>query len=227
MIINVGTQERVINETTVGPGTTSIDGSIRGDSLLASLYVDSLSSGTLTVSVYTQTDDGKEVLLLTFPVLSGPTSNLLLSASGIILQRFRVQAVYTGICTYEVYIRAITGVGNQTVTISGQPIEVTVSSGDVSVEIQPPSTWQTNQVIVTSTTALLIPAVLFDRKSLLVKNWSNTTDVYIGESAGLTSGTGYPLSARDALAIDLAAGSAIYAVTASGTADIRIVQAGS
>jgi hypothetical protein len=228
MLINTGTQVRFINETTVGAGTTSLDGSLKGDSLLASLYVDSISSGTLTVSVFTLTDSGKEALLFSFPIVAAPTASLLLKASGISLQRFRVQADYTGICTYEVYVRSIDGVGTQDINVLGQPIQVTVASGNIDVRILPPSVWQTSQVTVGTSAVTIIPAALTDRKGLLVKNWSSTTDCYIAESLPAAStATAYPLSARDAIAIDLTAGTAVYGITVSGTADIRIVQAGS
>src|SRR5258707_822681 len=111
MLIHVGTQERLLTETTIGSGVTSREGSIASDSLIATLWVDSVTSGSLTVSCYTLTDVGKEVLLFTFPVVSAPTTNLLLKKSGVSLQRFRIQATYTGICSYEIYIRAVEGLG--------------------------------------------------------------------------------------------------------------------
>jgi len=230
MIINLGTQERLISESVGAAGTTIREGSILSDSLLATLWVNSITSGSLTVSIYTLTDTGKEALLFSFPALVAPSTTLVLQKSGISLQRFRVQATYTGACDYEVYIRAVSGAGSasQDVNIINQPISVTVDSGDIDVHLQPPSTWQTSQVTVTTSAAILIPAVLFDRKGLLVKNWSTGTDVYLGENlAAANTASGYPLSARDGIAIDLASGSAIYAVTSTGSADVRIVQAGS
>lgn len=231
MLIHSGTQERLIAESPAAAGSTSREGSVMSDSILATLWVNSITSGTLTVSVYTLTDTGKEVLLFSFPVLAAPSTTLVLQKSGVSLQRFRVQATYTGACDYEVYIRAISGAssGSQDVNIINQPISVTVDSGDIDVHIQPPSMWETSQVTVTPVAAILIPAVLFDRKGILVKNWSSTQiDVYIGESLlAANIASGYPLSARDALAVDLSAGSALYGVTSSGSADVRIVQAGS
>lgn len=227
MLITKGVQDRVIAEVTTGAGQTSREGSVNSPAILASLYVNSVSSGTLTVSVYTMTDVGKEVLLFVFPVISAPTVNLLLRRSGDTLQRFRVVADYTGICDYEVYIRATESGGTQDVNILGQPIDVNVVN-DIDVTIVPPSQWQTSQETVTTTAALLIPAAIADRKGILIKNWSVGTDVFLGESlAAANTVSGYPLSARDAVALDISAGSAVYAVAASGTADIRIVQAGS
>lgn len=227
MLITTGTQDRVIKEVTTGAGITSREGSVISSAILATLWVSSVTSGTLDVVVYTLTDTGKEVQVLAFPTQSGATVNLLLQKSGPVVQRFRVQATYTGIADYEVYIRATDSGGTQDVTILGQPIDVNVVGGDVTVTIVPPSQWQTSQVTATNVSTILIPAAISDRKGILIKNWSTDTDVFIGESApAANTASGYPLSARDAVALDLTAGSAVYAVTASGTADIRIVQAG-
>ena len=107
MILKSGVQDRVIHETTTGSGVTSVEGSILTSGLLATVWVDSIPSGTLLISVYTLTDSGKESLLFSFPVLSAPSVDLLVTQSGVSMQRFRVKATYTGICSYEVYIRAV------------------------------------------------------------------------------------------------------------------------
>lgn len=228
MLIHTGVQERVISEVTAGAGSTVREGSVQSPAILVTLWVSSVSSGTLDVDVYTLTDTGKEALLFSFPTQSGPTVELQLQKSGPLVQRFRVVATYTGICDYEVYVRATQSAGTQDVNILGQPIDVTVVGGEVDVEIQPPSEWETSQATVTDTAALLIAAAIADRKGILIKNWSTDTDVFLGESLlAANSASGYPLSARDAIALDLAAGSTVYAVAETGeTADIRIVQAG-
>jgi hypothetical protein len=119
MALNPGKTERLIAETTVGAGETSREGSIISDSLLATLWVDNIASGSLTVTVYTLTDTGKEVELFSFPVLNAPTTNILLKKAGISLQRYRVKATYTGECTYEVYVRAVSGIGESSTRILG------------------------------------------------------------------------------------------------------------
>lgn len=100
------------------------------DSLLATLWVNSISSGTLDVSVYTLTDTGKEQLLFSFPTQSAPSTNLLLKMDGTGLQRFRIQATYTGVCDYEIYIRAVhsasSGSGTSHVIIDNVPLPVTI-----------------------------------------------------------------------------------------------------
>lgn len=209
MLINIGTQERILAEAPAAAGSTSVEGSIRGDSLLATLWVNSVTSGDLTVSVYTLTDTGKEVLLFSFPTISAPTSFLLLKKSGVSLQRFRVQADYSGTCDYEIYIRAIEG------------------SGESSSRILGSSNWRVSQADVTTTPGLLIPAALTDRNGVLLKNWSGSATIYVAETLlKATTSEGYPLAPKDALAMDIAAGAAVYAVTDAGTGDVRIAESG-
>lgn len=111
MLLNNGTQERLISETAVAGGSTVKEGSIKSDSLLVSLWVNSITTGTLSLKVYTLTDTGKGVEIIDFPAISTGTTNLLLKKSAVSLQRFRVVATYTGGCSYEVYVRAIEGGG--------------------------------------------------------------------------------------------------------------------
>lgn len=208
-LLVAGVQDRYISETTTGAGTTPSEGSVLTDSLLATLWVDSVTSGTLSVSVYTLTDTGKEVLLFSFPTISAPTTNLLLKKSGVTMQRFRIVATYTGVCQYEVYIRAMEGAGESNSKILGN------------------DNWRVSQEDVTTTPGVLIASSLTDRNGVLVKNWSGSSTVFIGESlAKADASVGYPLAPKDAIAMDIAAGAEVYAVADVGTADIRIVESG-
>jgi hypothetical protein len=204
-----GTQERVLSEATTGAGSKSCEGSIRSDSLVATLWVENIASGTLTVTVYTLTDTDKEVLLFTFPALTAPSVNLLLRKSGVSLQRFRVVASYTGACQFEVYVRAISG------------------SGESSARILGAIDWRVSQGTVGTTPQVLIGSALTDRQGVLVKNWSATQTLYIAEaSAKATIADGYPLAPRDALALDIAAGAEVWAVSDAPGADARLVESG-
>lgn len=62
---------------------------------------------SLIITVHTFTADDNEVLLLTLPTITAATPNLILMNSRLSLQKFRVRATYTGICSYEVYVRAV------------------------------------------------------------------------------------------------------------------------
>lgn len=208
-MIHNGTQERFISEITLGAGSTRKDGVIQSDSLLATLYVNSIASGNLSVSVYTLTDIGKQDLLFTFPTVTGPTVDLLLKKSGISLARFLIVATYTGVVDYEVYVRAVDGAGESSTRILGS------------------SNWKTEQATVTTSAALLIPSSLTDRNGILIKNWDALATIYVAESlVNATTGSGYPLGPRDAIAMDLSAGAEVYAVSDSSPADVRIVQSG-
>lgn len=205
MLIHPGTQELLISETTIGAGVTTKQGSIQSDSLLASLWVDSVSSGTITVVVSTLVDDGMESELFSFPVVSAGTVNLLLRKSGNSMQRFVVRATYTGVCSYRVYIRAIEGAGESSVRIVGA------------------AAFRVSQQDVTTTPMELVPASLDDRQGIIIKNWSATTNMYIAETeAKATSGEGYPVAPRDNVTLDISAGATVWAVAESGTVDVRI-----
>lgn len=209
VVLASGTQERYISEVTVGSGVTSKEGSTRTDSILVSLWVPTVTSGTLEVVIYTLSDTGKEVDIITFPPISAGTTSLLLRKSAVTLQRFRIEATYTGIVEYEVYVRAISGAGESSARILGS------------------SNWAVSQLTVGTTATELVPAALTDRSGIVVKNWSSTATVYIAESmANAQVSIGYPLAPRDALALDIAAGASVWAISDTPGADMRLGQAG-
>lgn len=210
MALNPGKTERVISETTTGAGETSREGAVISDSLLATLWVDNVTSGTLTVTVYTLTDTGKEAELFSFPVLSAPTSNILLKKAGISLQRFRVRATYTGTCTYEVYIRAVSGIGESSTRILGS------------------QSWEVGQVGVGTSAQIVIPAAIVDRRGFIIRNYSTSGQVvYVAESAATaTAGTGFPIPPGETFAVDVASGAEVYAISSAAGADVRYAQAG-
>jgi hypothetical protein len=208
-MINNGVQERLINLTTTEAGETAVTGSVKTDSILVSLFVSNISSGTLSVTVYTFTDTGKQVDIITFPAVSSQTTELLLRKAAVTLQNFKVVATYTGVCSFEVYVRAING------------------AGEASAKILGSSNWSVDRVVIGTTNTELIAVSLDDRSGLLVKNWSQTSTVYVAESeAKLDAGKGYPLAPRDALALDIAAGASVWAVSTGADTDVRIAQAG-
>lgn len=210
MALNPGKTERLIAETTTGAGETSREGAVISDSLLATLWVDNVTSGSLTVTVYTLTDTGKEVELFSFPVLSAPTSNILLKKAGISLQRFRVKATYTGECTYEVYIRAVSGIGESSTRILGS------------------QNWEVNQATVGATAQVLIPAAIVDRRGFIIRNNSTSGQVlYVAESlSAATTANGFPIPPGETFAVDVASGAEVYAVSSAAGADVRYAQAG-
>jgi hypothetical protein len=210
MAINPGRAEQVVRETTTGPGTTVRDGSILADSLLISVWIPSVTSGNLTVTVYNLTDFGDEVELMTFPTISGPTTDIYLRKLKLSSSNYRVRAVYTGTCTYEIQAKAITGSGETTVTLTGN------------------TSWVVGQATIGSTVQLLIPAALNERKGIIIKNYSTGGQVvFVGESTtSATPAKGWPIPPNESFAVDLTSGAEIYIVSTATGADIRYAQAG-
>lgn len=207
MLLEHGTQIQLISETTAASGTTNKEVSLESDTVLVTLWASAIS-GTLTVNVYNTTDTGKDVLATSFPVVSAPSTVLLLKRAPITTQRVRIEAVYTGAVTYEIYTRAI-------------------NSGLVETRIVGASSAEATQINVTNITTLIIPPSNSDRAGLVLKNWDTTATIYIGMTAlQATSATGYPLAPKDALAVDLSAAQGIYAVSDEPTADLRVLSAG-
>lgn len=204
-----GTQQKLIGETTTGAGTTERVGSIATDSILVSLWVSSISSGSLTVTVVNETVPGREEEIITFPEISDVTSELVIKKSGASLANFRVRASYTGVCTYEVYVRAIEGAGESSSRIIGA------------------STWENSQGDVTTTPALLIPSSLTDRQGLIIRNNSASGILYVSSSEDTCTTTeGWPLYPYEVFPVDLSSGAEVWARSSAGTIDARIFQAG-
>lgn len=202
-----GKTHTLVSETTPGAGTTEKTFSTDADSLLASLYVTSVT-GTLDVVLYTYTEDGKEVEAIRFPQITGPTSELLIRKAAAIVSNMRLQVTYTGICKYEVRARGI-------------------SAGETSVRISSPANATASSTTVTSSPDLLIPISLTDRNGLCIRNWNTTGVMYIGFTlAQATPANGYPVAPREQFAMDLEAGATLYAVSDGSDIDVRIIEAG-
>lgn len=209
MLLNNGTQERYISETTLGAGTTVVEGSTKSDSILVSLFVASIVSGNLTLVITTLTDENEEVAIITYPNISSGTTNLLLRKSAVTFQRFKITATYDDVCTYKVYVRAVDGAGAASATISGS------------------TAFTTSKTLVgSSTPTILIPFSLDDRNGMSILNTSPSTLMWISEDSLKLPLEAYPIYPGQSFALDVSAGVVIYAIADSGTIDIRIAQAG-
>lgn len=202
--IAYGKTETILSLSATGSGTRSESFSIESDSVLVSLFAE-VVSGTLDVSVYTLTDDGKELGIINFPQLAAPTSELLLKKAAAAMSRIRVVATYSGATTFEVRARAI-------------------GAGESSVKILGASQAKASQLTVGTTPTLLFPISLQDRAGLIVKN-NGSVILYVGYSAAeATPANGYPIAAGESLGIDVGSGATIYARAASGTVDVRLME---
>lgn len=75
--------------------------------------------------------------------------------------------------------------------------------------------------VATSTAAGVAAAARAGRRSVTVKNTDTSITVYLGGS-GVTTGTGLPLLAGESITLETAA--AVYAIAASGTPALRVVE---
>lgn len=207
-VLHPGVQAPVLSGSPTQAGSRYADFVIQSDSVLVTLYVSYLApTATVDVEVVGLTG-GQESPLFSFPQITGATANVLLRRSSVAPQNIRVRISHSGPCTYEVQARA-------------------VFSGASDVRILGNSGFRVSQTTVGTSPTLIVPASIEDRAGLVVKNWSSLQTVYIAETlAKATSSIGYPLAPRDALALDLAAGVEVYAVSDAAGADLRIGEAG-
>jgi hypothetical protein len=211
--VNLGEVLTLFNGTTIAGQISShpFHLSYGVESVLVSLFAEDVQD-TLSVEVFTLTEEGKEALVISFPTLSAPTTNLLMQKAAIGMQRFKV-VVTTGSggpATFEIRAKGI-------------------SSGTVSVRIEGALGWTTSKTTVASTNTVVVPAALTDRSGMALRNCNfQTTDIlFVAEStAKLDAGQGYPILPGEALQIDVKAGSEIYGKSSGSDIDTRIIQVG-
>lgn len=83
--------------------------------------------------------------------------------------------------------------------------------------------WQVLNKAVTSTASQLDASPLAGRLYVEIQNLG-TADMYIGQSNAVTAVTGLKIPKGSSQAIDLDAGAAIWALTSSGTSDVRFAE---
>lgn len=189
-------------------GNWEIFFSLDADSVLMSLYVSSIASGALDVVVYTYAEEGKEVSIITFPTLTGPTGELLLRKAAATMSNVRVKVTTTGPASFDLRARGI-------------------SAGETSVKIQGAADLSTSQLTVGTTPLSILPSVLTDRQGVVIRNWSTTDTLYVAESAvKATSSVGYPVGPGESIGIDIVAGQTLYGVADPTSVDVRVMQAG-
>lgn len=207
-MLKQGLQEVLLKEAPTSSGTTVKDFSIQSDAVLFMLWVDSVA-GNIVVDVYGILDNGnKEVLLLSFPKVTAPTTELLQKRTGTVPTRLRVRVTYTGACDYEIAVRAVATGSSDTKILGGATLKV-------------------SKKIVNSVTSLLVPASLVDRAAIAIKNWSTAGTIYVAETqAKANQNNGWPIGPKDALGLDIQAGVELYASAVDGPCDIRIIESG-
>lgn len=208
MLLKTGLQEVVLRLSPAAAGTTTQDISVQSDAALFLLWVDSIV-GTLTIDIYGILDNSnKEVLLLSFPIVSAATTEILQKRTGTVPTRLRIKATYTGPCSFDLSARA-------------------VSTGSSDTKILGGATLKVSRKTVNNVASLLVPASLVDRSAIAIKNWSSSGTIYIGETvAKANQNSGWPIGPKDALGLDIQAGVELYATAVDGPCDIRIIESG-
>jgi hypothetical protein len=182
--------------------------SLDADTVLLSLFVSSLSSGSLSIVAYTFTEEGKETSIISFPPITGPTSELLLRKAAATMSNIRVLVTATGPAVFDLRARGL-------------------SSGETSVKILGAAEVTTSQLTVGLTPTALLPATLTDRLGVVIRNWSSTDTLFVAESVPkTTTSLGYPLAPGESMGIDLQAGQTLFGVANPSSVDVRIMQAG-
>ncbi len=205
-----GKTMRIAKEAPTGAYTQSWYFVPEADAVLLSLYVASVSS-SITVSIYTQTEDGKDVLRGSFPVISAPTANIVLKKAADIISQCRVEVVTDDAADFELYAKAVSG-------------------AESSVRVLGSDSARASQKDVAAAPTLLIPASLNDRAGLIFRNNNGLGGaiIYIGFTPSeVDAAVGYPLLAQESLAMDVSSGVSIYGQSSVGTSDLRIIEAGS
>lgn len=208
-----GAQSRIFVQSPSAAGVQTATVTTEADTILISLYAASVT-GTLDVKVYNivgpaQTGgQPRRSLAFAFPTLSATTTDLLLRRAAVTTEQVEIEVTYDSACSFELWARAVYG-------------------GTTDARILGAASLRVSQVTVGTTPVILIPASLTDRSGIVIKNWSTSADLYVGESAAKADiSVGYPLAARDGLAVDLAAGQAVWGVASTGTVDVRLGESG-
>lgn len=208
--VTLGRTEKVISVENQVAGTYRYIIGVDTDSVYASLYVETVNSGSLTVNAITYNADYTETKtapVFSFPVLSAPTGGLVLKKGAAVMSWLEFVVTSTGTTSYEIYVKGI-------------------SAGETDVKISSAEAASSSSTTVSTTPGLIIPTSLTDRSGLIIKNWTSGSILYIGFTALEASvSNGYPLVYGESLGMDLSAGATLYGV-GTQPIDVRILQAG-
>jgi hypothetical protein len=206
--VRSGRTVRLVSEDLAVAVTRVYSFDTEADAVLLSLWVESLAADlTVNISTFTDTEGARELLLTTFSV-SAPTSQLIIRKVVTVMSKIKITVTTTGAANFEIYARGVSG-------------------SETSVKILGAISATATATSSTTTAAILIPSALTDRTGLIVKNNGIGPILYLGFSAAeAVPTTGYPLASGESLGMDIAAGVDIWAQAASGTVDVRILQAG-
>lgn len=209
--VTLGRTEKVVIVENQVAGTYRYVIGIDTDAIFSSLYVETVNSGTLDISVITYSGDYSEdkvAEVFSFPTLSAPTGELILKKGAAVMSWVEFVVTSTGTTSYELYVKGVSS-GESTVKISGSTDAVATAQG-----------------ILGGMPVLLIPISLTDRSGLIVKNYTSGGILYIGfSSAQANPSTGYPLIYGESMGMDLAGGATLYGYGTTPI-DVRVIEGG-
>ena len=84
-------------------------------------------------------------------------------------------------------------------------------------------TWQTSTLTATNTAGEIAASPLANRLRMIIQNLGSQ-DVFLGEDNTVTTSSGIKLPKCSSMDVKLGAGSDLWAITASGSADLRIAE---
>lgn len=208
MILKQGLQEIILKTAPTSAGTIVQDFSIQSDAALLLLWVNSVA-GNILVEIYGILDNSnKEVLLLSFPLVTSASTEVLQKRTGTAPTRLRAKVIHSGACDFELSARAVATGSSDTRILGGSSLKM-------------------SQKTISTTPSLIIAASLVDRTAVAIKNWSTNGTLYVAETAAKANSTvGWPIGPKDALGLDIQAGVEIYAISSQGTCDVRIIESG-
>jgi hypothetical protein len=208
VILKQGLQEVLLREAPTSAGVTVKDFSIQSDAALFLLWVNSVTDN-ISIDIYSILDDGsKETLILSFPKVTAPSTEIAQKRTGTVSTRLRVKVTHTAACNYELSVRAVATGSSDTRILGGSSLKMSKKT-------------------VNSVVGLLVPASLVDRTAIAIKNWSTSGTIYVAETlAKANQNNGWPIGPKDALGLDIQAGVELYASAVDGPCDIRIIESG-
>ncbi len=100
-------------------------------------------------------------------------------------------------------------------------------SGTVNTNLNGLTNFQTSQYSVGITAVQLTPTPLSNRSSVSIKAiLTGVNVVYIGNSSGVTTSTGYPLFNGDSVQFDLTASQTLYAISTGAAQTVCVAELG-
>ena len=101
--------------------------------------------------------------------------------------------------------------------------KVDVSGSTILTQMDAFDTWKATAQSITSTASQVAATSLASRLSITIENLGSK-DIFIGASNAVTISTGIKISAGSSFSESLGAAATIWAITVTGTADIRIAE---